>query len=76
MSTSETRIFVPVRVAVYAGWGTVGGPSRVRNANVGIEDLSEVWLLCRNKLLELCNLAHLFECENLVSLVAVDCQTC
>lgn len=72
---AETLVYVPVRVAIDARWRTVGGPTSVCDTNVGIEDLCEVWLLLLDELLELCDLANFLECENLVSLVSVDCQT-
>ena len=66
---------VPVRVAVEAGRRTVGGPAGVCNASMRVKDLLHVWLLLGDELLQLRNLSHLFESENLVSLVTVDCQT-
>jgi hypothetical protein len=42
---------------------------------MGVEDLGQVWLLLCNELLQLCDLADFLECEDLVLLVAIDCQT-
>lgn len=67
--------YIPVRVAVDARWGTVSGPSGVCNAGMCVKDLGHVWRLCCDELLELCDLAHLLECKDLISLVTIDCQT-
>ena len=61
-----------MRMAVAAGRLTVGGPPGVGNTHVRIEDLGHVWLLLCDELLELCNLAHLFEGKDLIFLVAID----
>jgi len=53
----------------------VSRPSSVCNTGMGVKDFCEIWFLLLDELLELCDFAHLFECENLVSLVTVDCQT-
>ena len=66
---------VPVRVAVDARWGTVGGPTSVCNTGVCVKNLCEVGLLLLDELLQLGHLANLLESEDLISLVAVDCQT-
>lgn len=65
-----------MRVAVDTRWGTVGGPSGVCNTGVRVEDLGEIWLLFRNKLLQLDDLADLFECKDLILLVSINSQTC
>ena len=62
-------------MAVEARWRTVSGPSGVRNTGVIVEDLAKVRLLRGNQLLELCDLADLFEREDLSLLIAVDGQT-
>jgi hypothetical protein len=67
---------VPVRVAVETRWRTVGSPSCVCNTGVRVEDLGEVWLLIRNKLLQLDDFADLLECKDLVLLVSINSQTC
>ena len=64
-----------MRVAIETRWGAVGGPSCVCNASVRIEDLSQVGLLLLDELLQLGNLAHLFEGQDLVLLVAIYSQT-
>lgn len=64
-----------MRVAVEAGRGTVGGPTSVGNAGVGIENLVERRLRLLNELLELGDLADLFESKDFVLLVAVDGET-
>ena len=53
----------------------MGGPSRVRNAGVRVEDLGEIGLLLIDQALELGDLAHLLEGQNAVLLVAIDSQT-
>lgn len=52
----------------------MGGPSRMRDTSMGVEDFCCVGLGLFNKRLELCNLASLFESEDLVSFIAVDSQ--
>ncbi|KXT02277.1 hypothetical protein AC579_8322 [Pseudocercospora musae] len=64
-----------VRMAVDSGWRTVGGPSGVCDSCVVVEKLGEIWLLLVDQLLELGNLAHLFEGEDLILPVAIDGQT-
>ena len=66
---------VPVRMAIEARWGAVGGPSRVCNASVRIEDLSQVGLLLLDELLQLGNLAHLLEGHDLILPVTIYGQT-
>ena len=48
------------------------GPSGMCNASVRVEDLVQVWLLLFNELLELGDLADLFECEHFILLVSID----
>ena len=62
-------------MAVDAGWRAVSGPSGVCNTGVRIEDLVKIWLLLLNECLQLGHLANLFECKNLILLVAVYCET-
>jgi hypothetical protein len=68
-------MYVPVRMAVKAGWRTVSSPSCVCNTSVGIEDLVKIWLLLLDELLQLCNFANLFKCKDLVLLVSIDGKT-
>lgn len=63
-------------MAVEPGRRSVGSPSGVRNASVGVEGFGIIRSALLDKLLQLCDLAHLFESENLVSLVPVDRQAC
>ena len=60
-----------MRVAVESGGLAVSGPSSVCNARMRIEDLGHVHLRGSNELLELHNLAHLLEGEDLILLVTV-----
>jgi hypothetical protein len=53
----------------------VGGPSGVCNTGVRVEDLGEIWLLVLNELLQLCDLADLLECKDLILLVAINSKT-
>lgn len=62
-------------MAVDTRWRTVGGPASVCNTGVRVKDLCEIWLLVLDELLELCDLAHLLVCEDLVLLVTVDGET-
>ena len=66
---------LPVRMAVYTGWGAVSGPSSVSNSCVGIEDLVEVEVGLVDELLERDDLADLLDCEHLVLLVTVNSET-
>lgn len=72
MSCSE--MIVPVRVAVDTRRRTVCSPPGVRNADMGVKLECRIWLRLLNELLQLLNLAHLFECVDLILLVAVDCN--
>lgn len=63
---------LPVRVAVQARRGTVGGPAGVCNAGVGVEDLGHIQVGLVNKLPQLGNLADLLEGKDLILLVAID----
>jgi hypothetical protein len=65
-----------VRMAVDTGWGAVSCPSCVCNTGVRVEDLGHIWLLGRNKLLQLDDLANLLEGKDLVLLVSINSQTC
>jgi len=64
-----------VRVAVLAGGSTVGGPTSVRNAGVGLESLGHVGLGLGDELLQFGDLAHFLECADLILLVTVDSHT-
>ena len=59
-------------VAVDSAGRTVSGPSGVCNTSVVVKDLVQVWLLGSNQLLQLSDLAHLFERKHLAALVAVN----
>ena len=63
-----------VGMAVEAGRRAVGGPASVCDAAVMVEDLAEIWLLLLDELFELGDLAYFLEGEDLVLLVAVDCE--
>lgn len=64
-----------VWMAVESRWLTVSSPSGVCNSAVGFEGLGHVDTRVVDEFSELDNLAHLFECEDLISLVSVNCQT-
>jgi hypothetical protein len=53
----------------------MSSPSGVCNASVRVEDLGEVWLLLRDELLELDDLADLLEGEDLILLVSIYGET-
>lgn len=59
-------------MAVQPGGLTVGGPTGVCNACMGIEDLGHVHTRILHQLAEFGHLAHLFECKDLILLVTVD----
>lgn len=65
-----------MRMAIDPGRLTVSGPSSVGDAGMGIEHLGQIWLGLGNELLELSDLADLFESENLILLVAVHAKAC
>ena len=54
---------------------TVGGPSRVSNTAVCVKGFAHIKARLGHQLPEFGHLAHLFECEDLILLVAVDCET-
>jgi len=62
-----------VRVAVLSAWLAVGGPSGVCNTGMRIKDLGHVDARFVDEFSEFGDLAHLFECEDLISLVPVNC---
>lgn len=64
-----------MRMAVVARRLAVGGPSGVCNTGMRVKDLGHVDARVVNQLSELGNLAHLFECEDFISLVTVDSKT-
>ncbi|KAI1547229.1 GlmS Glucosamine 6-phosphate synthetase contains amidotransferase and phosphosugar isomerase domain [Pyrenophora tritici-repentis] len=66
---------LPTGVRPGDGGGAVGGPSRVGNAGVRVEDLVEVEVLLINKLLERSDLANLLDGVDLVLLVTIDGET-
>lgn len=70
-SSHIPRAYLPVRVAVHTGRGSVGSPASVRNSGVGLESLGQIGLLARNELLQFGDLADFFEGANLVLLVTV-----
>ncbi len=63
-------------MAVDSRWGAVSCPSGMCNTAMRIKNLGEIWFLFRNELLQLLDLANLLECEDLVLLVTIHCQTC
>lgn len=65
-----------MRMAIQARWLSMGGPSSMRNASMGVEHLGHVRVLFFDKLLELGDLTDLFECENFILLVTIHSQTC
>jgi hypothetical protein len=72
---AEVQTGLPVRMAVDARWWAVGRPSGVCDTRMRVEDLGEIWLLILDELLQFGNLANLLECEDLVLLVTIDCNT-
>jgi hypothetical protein len=54
----------------------VGSPSGVCNAGVRVEDFGEIWLLFRDELLELYDLANLFEGKHFILLVSIYGEAC
>ena len=64
-----------MRVAVQSAGLTVGSPSGMCDAGMRIEDLCHVHIGFLDEFSEFDNLAHLFECKDLIPLVAVDCET-
>ncbi len=58
-------------MAIETRWLTVSSPASMCDTCVRIEDLGHVWLDLCNELLELGDLANLFESENLIFLVAI-----
>ena len=51
-------------------------PTCVCNSSMRVKDFSHVWVALGDELLELGNLANLFESKDFVFLVAVDGETC
>lgn len=47
-------------------------PPCVGNTSVRVKDLGHVWVAFFDELLELSHLADLFECKDLILLVAID----
>lgn len=62
-------------MAVEPAWGTVGGPSGVRNASVAVKDLVHIRLVALDQLPQLGDLADLLEGVDFVPLVAIDGET-
>ena len=54
----------------------MSGPSSVCDTGMGVKDLGHVRVLFFDELLELGNLANLFEGKDFILLVAVNSQTC
>lgn len=54
----------------------MGSPSSVCNTSVVVKDLCEVWLLFLDQLLQLGDLAHLFERKDLVPFIAIYGKAC
>jgi hypothetical protein len=67
--------YVPVRVAVDAGRGPMGGPPGVSDTAVGVESLVEVKLGLIDELLQFGHLADLLERKDLILLVTIDSET-
>jgi hypothetical protein len=65
-----------MRMAVEGGRRTMGSPASVCNASVGVKGLGHVDARVGNELLEFCNLAHLFEGEDLILLVTINSEAC
>jgi hypothetical protein len=68
--------YVPVGVAVDAGWLSVGGPPGVGNTGMGNKGGIKIRLGILDQLLQLCNLANLLERENFVLIIPINCYTC
>ena len=66
---------IPVWMAVQSGRLAVCGPTSVRNTRVGVKGLCHVDAGASNELTELDHFAHLFECKDLILLVAVNSET-
>jgi len=64
-----------VWMAVLPAWRSVGGPSSVCDTGVGVEDLVHVDARGVDEFSELGHFSHLFEREDFIPLVAVDCET-
>jgi hypothetical protein len=63
-------------MAIETGRLTVSSPSSVCDARMRIKHLGQIWFGIRDELLELSNLADLFESEDLILLIAVYAKTC
>ena len=53
---------------------TVCGPSCVCDTSVRVKDLGQIRLFLLDELLELGNLANLFECKHFIFLVSIDSE--
>ena len=62
-------------MAIETRWFAVSGPPSVCDASVRIKDFLHVDVALLDELSELGDLANLLEGENLILLVAIDCQT-
>ena len=70
----EKGVRIPVRMAVESRRLTMGGPTRVCDTSMRVEDLCHVQSRLVDELLELCDFPNLFEGIDLVLFVAVDGQ--
>ena len=61
-------------MAVKPGGLAVGSPSSVCNTGMRVKDLVHVDTRLCHKFSEFGHLAHLFECEDLILLVAINCE--
>jgi hypothetical protein len=64
-----------VGVAVLARWGSVGGPTGVRNTGMRLKGLGHVIVAALNEFLQLGDFANLLECTDFVLLVAIHGHT-
>lgn len=66
---------IPMRMAVVGGGRAVGCPASVGDTSVGVKDLLLVDIASADQVLQLVDLADLFEGMDLLFLVAIDGQT-
>jgi hypothetical protein len=62
-------------MAVESGGRTMGGPSGVSDAGVGLENLGQIWLLSLDQFLQFGDLADFLEGKHLILLITVDGET-
>ena len=63
---------LPMRVTIQTRGLPMCSPSSVCNASVRIENLGQIWVLLFDKLLELGDLANLFESENFILFITIN----